>query len=131
MAMDIQTQAMSTALPARQPVSIAKTTDVDKPAVKSTTQVNAVNQQPLVATEPSVNATALPKESLQEAVNKLQDYVDNYNRDLSFSIDDDTGRTVVRLMDSDKNVVRQYPSEEVLNLLEHLEQNKGLFIDQA
>ncbi len=131
MAMDIQTQTMNTALPARQSVSVVKTTDVDKPAVKSTDQVNAVKQQPLSATESSVNATALPKESLQEAVNKLQDYVDNYNRDLTFSIDDDTGRTVVRLMDSDQNVVRQYPSEEVLSLIEHLEQNKGLFIDQA
>jgi len=131
MAMDIQTQAMNTALPVRQAAPVANTKDVDKPAVKPTAQVTAVNQQPLVATESSVNAATLTKESLQETVNKLQDYVDNYNRDLSFSIDDDTGRTVVRLMDGDNNVVRQYPSEEVLNLLEHLEQNKGLFIDQA
>jgi len=131
MAMDIQTPAMNAALPARQPASAVKTTELDKSTVKPAAQVTAVNQQTPVATESSVKTATLSKESLQETVNKLQDYVDNYNRDLSFSIDDDTGRTVVRLMDNDNNVVRQYPSEEVLNLLEHLEQNKGLFIDQA
>lgn len=58
-----------------------------------------------------------------EAVGQLNDYVQNIQRDLHFSIDDDTGRTVIKVVDSQsEEVIRQIPPEEALVLARHLEQ---------
>ncbi|HFE38090.1 MAG TPA: flagellar protein FlaG [Gammaproteobacteria bacterium] len=137
MAMDIQSQSANLALPTNQQASMLKRS-ADKPVAtaKQDAAVEVAKQpsmsaQAIEVKEKTSNSVELPKANIQEAVNKLQDYVDKYNRDLKFSVDDDTGRTVVRLLDSDDNVVKQYPSEEILSLISNLEQNKGLFIDQA
>lgn len=129
MAIDIQANTVNMTLAASQQASALK----KEPAVKTNPVVDVPKEG--VARTDSSGQTAKPaeisSEKLQEVVNKLQDYVDKYERDLKFSVDDDTGRTVVRLLDNENNVVKQYPTEEVLSLISHLEQNKGLFIDQA
>ena len=61
-------------------------------------------------------------EEVRVAVEKLNTQVQNLQRDLSFSVDESSGRTVVRVLDSEtKEVVRQIPSEEVLKLAQQLE----------
>ncbi len=70
----------------------------------------------------------IPKEKLDEVVVQLQDYAQSINRSLSFSIDDDSGRAVVKVLDSDtKETIRQFPSEEILRLISYLkeEQTQG------
>jgi len=134
MAIDIKSQAVSVALASSQQVSVSKESTVGKKVEKAIPVVESPTEVIKQATEiPEKRETPLelPRESIQEAVNKLQDYVDKYDRDLKFSIDDDTGRTVVRLLDADSNIVKQYPSEDILSLISNLEQNKGLFIGEA
>lgn len=54
---------------------------------------------------------------LQEAVTQINDYVQTIQRDLSFSMDDKSGRTVISVIDSGSGeLIRQIPSEEVLAL---------------
>lgn len=54
---------------------------------------------------------------LQDAVQKMNMYVQNIQRDLQFSVDEASGRNVVKVIDSkSKEVIRQIPSEEVLAL---------------
>jgi len=56
-------------------------------------------------------------EQLMEAVAKLNDHLQNVQRDLHFSIDDASGQTVVRVVNSEtEEVIRQIPSEEVLRI---------------
>lgn len=56
-------------------------------------------------------------ESALEAVEKLQRYADQLSRDLEFSVDDSSGRTVVTVRDGKtEEVIRQIPSEEALRL---------------
>ena len=146
MAIEIHSQSVNATLAASQQVSVPKENAVKKDLDKSAANADApkevlqevtkkvsndLNAQAAEIPEKTVKTLELPREMLQDAVNKLQDYVDKYERDLKFSIDDDTGRTVVRLLDNDSNVVKQYPSEDVLSLISNLEQNKGLFDDQA
>ena len=138
MAIEIQSQVVNATSKVSQQVSVSKDQVISKDmeqGVKQSApkaeQAKEVVTQAFEIPEKSQNSLELPKETIQDAVNKLQDYVDKYNRDLKFSIDDDTGRTVVRLLDNDKNVVKQYPSEDVLKLISNLEQNKGLFIGKA
>ena len=48
-----------------------------------------------------------------------------------FSIDDDTGKTVVKIVDSTtQEVIKQIPSEEILSIAKALDKLKGLFIEQ-
>ena len=50
---------------------------------------------------------------------------------LQFSLDKDSGKTVVKVMDTDTNeVIRQIPSEEVLAISKAVDKLKGLLIKQ-
>ena len=60
-------------------------------------------------------------ESLQNAVKNVNDFVQKTQRDLEFSIDDVSGRQVVKVIDSEsEEVIRQIPAEEILDLARHL-----------
>ena len=54
-------------------------------------------------------------------------------RKLEFSIDEDSGRNVVKVIDSDSgDIIRQFPSEEVLKLSSVAKSGKGgLFAEEA
>jgi len=64
---------------------------------------------------------------MQEAVHKMQDYMQSIDRDLHFSVDKESGLTVIKVIDpSSGDVVRQIPSEEVLKVVRSLEHGGGL-----
>ncbi|MFE8072034.1 flagellar protein FlaG [Marinobacteraceae bacterium S3BR75-40.1] len=65
------------------------------------------------------------REALQDAVTQLNDYVQSVQRDLQFEIDDDTGETVVRVLDKEtQEVVRQIPDEVAMRLAQNLQQQE-------
>jgi len=78
----------------------------------------------------------LSQEALEKVVSQLNAYIQNTQRDVDFSVDDATGRVVVRVIDSEsEEVIRQIPSEEMLAISRHLlesletEQPKGFLIE--
>jgi flagellar protein FlaG len=82
------------------------------------------------ATEDKVVQKQLPKEQLEVLAEKLQDFVGSLNKGLEFSVHEDSGRDVIKVIDRDtKEVVRQYPSEEVLELVAKLSDAAGNFIN--
>lgn len=59
---------------------------------------------------------------VEAAVARLNAYVQDIQRDLHFSVDDNTGRTIIKVVDSQsEEVIRQIPPEEVLALARYLE----------
>ena len=71
-------------------------------------------------------------EQLQNAVRQINEHVQNLQRSLQFTVDDKSGKDVVTVLDTEtKEVIRQYPSEEVLqiarNLSEQQEHDISLF----
>ena len=63
----------------------------------------------------------LSQEALEKVVSQLNAYIQNTQRDVDFSVDDATGRVVVRVIDSvSEEVIRQIPSEEMLAISRHL-----------
>lgn len=63
---------------------------------------------------------------LQEVISQINSYVQSVKRDLSFSLDEASGHTVIRVIDSDSGkLVRQIPSEEVLALATYLQEMQG------
>jgi flagellar protein FlaG len=64
---------------------------------------------------------------LKAAVLDINEYVQSIQRTLQFSIDDDTGTTVVKVLNSEtQEVVRQFPPEEVLALARHLQESQEI-----
>ncbi|MDP2243838.1 flagellar protein FlaG [Pseudomonas sp.] len=67
------------------------------------------------------------RESLEQAVSSIKDFVQAIRRDLNFSLDDSSGRVVIKVTDSvSGDVIRQMPSEEALRLAESLDEVRSL-----
>ncbi|MBA1146971.1 flagellar protein FlaG [Ectothiorhodospiraceae bacterium WFHF3C12] len=82
------------------------------------------------ASQSGEGVTGVP---VTEAVEKVKDFVQVVSRDLEFSVDEETGRTIIRVYDSESgSLIRQIPPEELLDLAENLDQARGiLFRGQA
>lgn len=80
----------------------------------------SVPDQPVIPpqSKPVTKQDAEPNQpELDYAVNRLNEYIQNSRRDLYFSVDKDSGRVVVKVIDSEtREVIRQIPSEEVVAL---------------
>ena len=71
------------------------------------------------------------RDELDKAVKDVNEFVGAVNTDLRFSVDDDSGRTVVKVIDvATKEVIKQYPSEEMLAIAKALDSIKGLLVQQ-
>lgn len=68
-------------------------------------------------------------DQVSQAVEALNEVVQNQKRSLHFSVDQDTGRTIIRVVDPETSrVIRQIPLEEVLNLARHLAESGGVLL---
>lgn len=69
-------------------------------------------------------------EALRDKVAELNDYMQNLNRSLQFSVDDQSGDTVIKVVDSEtEEVVRQIPSEEILRVRNAIEKYRGILLE--
>ena len=72
------------------------------------------------ATQKTDNQAA-SKEKVTQAVTKLNEYVQNVQRNLQFSIDQESGVMVVKVVEANTDkVIRQIPNEETLRLARNL-----------
>jgi flagellar protein FlaG len=77
-----------------------------------------------------VSQDVLTPQQLENVAQQLQDFVGEMNRGLEFSVDKDSGRDVIKIIDkSSGDLVKQYPSEEVLTLVANLSDMVGGFVD--
>jgi len=69
-------------------------------------------------------------EALRDKVAELNDYMQNLNRSLQFSVDDESGDTVIKVVDSEtEELVRQIPSEEILRARNAIEKYRGILLE--
>lgn len=70
-------------------------------------------------------------EQMQMAVAEIRRAVAPVARNLQFSIDKETGKTIVTIVDSETNeVIRQIPGDEVLAIARAIDRMQGLLIRQ-
>ncbi|MFQ3235291.1 MAG: flagellar protein FlaG [Paraglaciecola sp.] len=82
------------------------------------------------------NSDAL-EETVDEALTHINDFVQSKNRQLNFSVDEDSGRQVIKVTDAGSgDVIRQIPTPEVLKLSARIQELQsdlgsavGLFFD--
>jgi flagellar protein FlaG len=91
-------------------------------------QASGANQQPQENPERKEQ-----KDSLGEMVSDLNQLVRELHRELRFSVDKESGETVIKVIDSKTDeVVRQIPSDELMALRRRLEEAAGvIFQDSA
>lgn len=130
---DLKPARASAAVPARALSSSSaesmRAASVKNPAAPG----NAVQQQTLSPADQASQAREAQesqksqKEQLTSAVSKLNDYVQNVQRDLQFEVNSELGQTIVRVVDQKtQQVIRQIPDELALQLAEKLQQDEPL-----
>jgi len=113
---------------------------------KSTAEVIAI-QQPIVASSVNnlpekvnnVSATEVTdnnkkqQEEMQEienVVSNISDYVQTIRRELQFTVDEDSGSTVVKVFNKETDeLIRQIPSEDFLKLAKTITDYKSTLLD--
>lgn len=100
---------------------------VDKPSqVRAAVQLppaEAIEQQ-----AEEVKSQAPTLETIQRVAAQLDTYMKSVGRKIEFQVDGDSGRTVVKVRDSETGeLIRQMPSEEVLRLARGMDTN-SLFV---
>ena len=129
---------MSTDIVTKQ---ISKDALTSSTAARSANVNSSQNRQGIAAEDgknlPVDNKTEqLSSEELQQVVTQLNKQMQQVQRDLLFSVDDSSGRTIVRVVNTEtEEVVRQIPSEEILrissNLQEQLDGGTGLIFETS
>jgi len=70
-----------------------------------------------------VKSTTVDDKKLEEVVQKLNDYTQSVDRQLQFSVDDDSGKVMIKVIDSETGeTIREIPSEEVINMQKKLKE---------
>lgn len=123
--MSVQSVSMQPPPPAAMPAARHN----EKAAAEAPTPASS----PVVApkTEPAVNAGPESRQQLEQAVEAVKKFVTPISSNLDFSIDEETGIRVVKVIDSStQEVIRQIPSEEILQIARALDRLQGLLIQQ-
>jgi flagellar protein FlaG len=67
------------------------------------------------------------KQTVEQAVKDINDFFQNVNRVLEFSIDNDSNRLIIEVRDMKTNqIIRQIPPDDILKLAKQLEKVEGL-----
>lgn len=87
----------------------------------------SVEQQVHKADKESAISAKIKQPELEDVVKEINNVMASVQRDISFSIDENSGRRVISVYEkgTDK-LIRQLPSKEALKLLDNLEQLKGI-----
>lgn len=70
-------------------------------------------------------------DKLPEVVAELNTMLQEMNRSIRFSVDDDSGRIVVKVIDmTNDEVIRQIPSEDMMSLIRHAGDSQSLLLNE-
>ncbi|MGV8886540.1 MAG: flagellar protein FlaG [Pseudomonas sp.] len=113
---------MSVKLNLSYPAARQATTVADKPAEKPLAET-----APVVAVKEEGKSDKTEQEKLKMAVQEIEKFVQSVKRNLEFSIDEPSGKVVVKVIASDSGeLIRQIPNEEVLKLANSLNDASSL-----
>ena len=114
-------------------MSIGKVDSVDLAAVRQAPTPAPITPALRAAQDNPVFPPAQPvtQEAVAAAVQSANAYVQSVSSSLQFSLDQDSGRTVVKMVDTETaEVLRQFPSEEMLAISKSIDRMQGLLINR-
>lgn len=132
--MDIETQSNVMPLPVSRPAGVVSSPEIEKTNLTGTV-VAATSARPAQA-ENAAASQQQGQQQVEEAVSSINEFVQNQQRTIRFSIDEQSGRDVVVVVDQfTEEVIRQIPTEELLviarRLAEQADDTLNLFSSQV
>lgn len=117
-----------------QTQNILRQPAVDAPLGKTAEKAESIatkNKSDVESDSGLTTSTPPLDEELNAVVKEVNDFIKPLNNSLQFSIDKETGTTVVKVIDTEtQEMIKQIPSEEMLALAKALDQLKGLLVKQ-
>lgn len=84
-----------------------------------------------VAAEQAAKAREASERDIKAAIEKIETFIAPATRDITFSVDHDTGINLIRIIDRTSNeVIRQIPGDEVLSIARALDNLQGLLVKE-
>ncbi|MBD9598865.1 flagellar protein FlaG [Pseudomonas sp. PDM10] len=106
--------------PAAKPAVSTTDKPAEKPRVESTQAVTAVGK----------SSDSDNSDKLKMAVQEIEKFVQSVKRNLEFSIDESSGKVIVKVIASESGeVIRQIPSAEAMKLAESLHNASNVLFD--
>ncbi len=106
------------------PLAVVKVANNKVQTRSSDVDAVRVNKEVLTQTQ---DKTAENPQALQEKITQLNQKMQSLRRDLQFTVDEQSGEPVIKVIDSEtKEVIRQIPSEEMLKIRESIDNLKGV-----
>lgn len=126
--MNIDSIQSTTSLPRRAPSQEA-TGNVAPVGTRNPNAISETASQSATAQSNSSSNQPADKPTLEHAVQRISEYVSSSRPEINFTIDESTGTQVVKIVDSEsKQVIRQMPSEEAIQIAQALDKLQGLFV---
>ena len=121
------------------PVAGPSVTDSSVARVASSPKVDEANalpsdgkELPLKETDTESKPTETVAAQIEQAVSEINEYVQSIQRDLHFSVDKDSGLTIVRVRDKESGeLIRQIPEDIFLSLAQNLKENQAIHLFDA
>jgi len=111
---------------------------VQKPSVtsiaqkKQTVEVSEGVKSQAPEQKESDKTQQISKADVESAVTKLNDFVQNVQRNLQFNLDDASGKTIITVVDKQTSeVVRRIPDDVAIKLAQDLQQSEPLSLFNA
>ena len=114
-------------------MSIGKADSVDLAAIRQAPTLAPLTPAQRATLDNPVFPPAQPvaREVVSAAVQSANVYAQSVSSTIKFSLDEDTGRTVVKMVDTQTDeVLRQFPSEEMLAISRSIDRMQGLLINR-
>lgn len=113
---------------------VSPTTEVDEKTVKIKDLVEVKEKQALQEKKDK----AKEEKELENAIEVVSDFMKLYNRNVNFSLDEGSDKTIIKVFDSDsKELIKQFPSEDLLELArkiydvrQDIDLKSGIFLDE-
>ena len=127
---DVSLSSLTPELKAKDASTVANVVNIENSPVVDKGENSIAVSDKIISQEEKVEQKPLTPQQLEEVAQQLQSFVGDMNRGLEFSVDKDSGRDVIKVIDKDSgDLIKQYPSEEVLTLVAKLSDMVGGFID--
>ena len=113
---------MTTEVTSTPPVRLERFTGVTKSeSVKPSDQSHRIPEKE--------ESSKVAEIAVEQVVEELNQAMQNVHRSLQFSVDKESGKTVIKVVDVDTDeVIREIPPEESRKLAQQISENMGAFI---
>jgi len=116
------------------PARVATISSAQKNPASATSSASAKVEKldPQTQSKQAQDSQSVSRAEVEQAVTKLNDFVQTVQRNLQFNLDDTSGKTIITVVDKETSeVVRQIPDDVAVRLAQDLRQSEPISLFNA